>query len=291
MDSSLHIRQVGLEGALVAFGMLTVFASLVVDMASAHGLIAWMGRAGQWGLAFFALSSLAVYLVRDWHQQIELHRLKHSLEFEVIQRTSELVSSQQSLLQLANEDGLTGLLNRRAFMSRATEIITQAMHQGRPLSLVLFDVDYFKLINDQHGHAVGDEVLKAIAQTVRHNSRADDLLCRYGGEEFVMLMPITQADAAEVLVRRLHTAINDLRLIGSDGQPFRISVSVGLVALSDPAQQVQDPVKMLDQILSQADAAMYQVKNSGRNGIELRHGLWAIETSAWAALTQAARCT
>lgn len=74
------------------------------------------------------------------------------------------------------------------------------MRHAQPLSLVLFDVDHFKLINDQHGHAVGDEVLRVIAQTVRDNSRADDLLCRHGGEKFVMLLPATKADAAEVLV-------------------------------------------------------------------------------------------
>ncbi|MGD9842804.1 MAG: hypothetical protein AB7U99_07865, partial [Steroidobacteraceae bacterium] len=117
VDSARHIGQVGLEGALVAFGMLTVFISLLVDMASSHGFITWIGRAGQWGLVFFALSSLAVYLVRDWRQQIELHRFKHVLERQVEERTSELVASQQRLQQLANEDGLTGLLNRRAFMS------------------------------------------------------------------------------------------------------------------------------------------------------------------------------
>lgn len=286
VDSAMHVRQVGLEGMLVAFGMLTVFISLLVDMASAHGVINWIGRAGQWGLAFFALASLAVYLVRDWHQQIELNRLKHSLELEVVQRTSELTISQQRLLQLANEDDLTGLLNRRAFMARATEVITQAMQQGRPVSLVLFDVDHFKLINDQHGHATGDEVLKAIAQMVRQNSRAEDLLCRYGGEEFVMLMPMTRADAAETLVQRLRAAINSLHLTGSAGGTLQVSVSIGLVVLGDPAQQMQDPVRMLDQILSQADAAMYQVKNSGRNGVELRHGLWACETSAWMASKQ-----
>lgn len=108
----------GLEGALVAFGMLTVFVSLLIDMASAHGFIAWIGRTGQWGLVFFALSSLAVYLVRDWRQQIELHRFKHALEREVEDRTSALLVGQQRLQQRANEDGLTGLLNRRAFMSR-----------------------------------------------------------------------------------------------------------------------------------------------------------------------------
>lgn len=288
IESAAHVREEGLEGVLVALGMLTVFASLLIDMASAHGVIDWIGRTGQWGLAFFALASLAVYLVRDWHQQIELNRLQHSLELEVVQRTSELTISQQRLLQLANEDDLTGLLNRRAFMARATDVITQAMQQGKPLSLVLFDVDHFKLINDQHGHATGDDVLKAIAQAVRQNSRAEDLLCRYGGEEFVMLLPMTRADAAETLVQRLRMAINELRLSGSEGRALQVSVSIGLVALGNPAQQIVDPVKMLDQILSQADSAMYEVKNKGRNGVELRHGLWACETSAWAALKQAA---
>lgn len=281
IDSGRHIRQVSLEAALVAGGMLAVFVSLLVDMASAYGVITWIGRAGQWGLSFFALCSLAIYLVRDWHQQIELNRLKYSLEIEVAERTHQLTASQHRLLQLANEDDLTGLLNRRAFMARATEAIIQAMQQGKPLSLVLFDVDHFKLINDQHGHAAGDEVLRAIAQAVRHNSRSDDLLCRYGGEEFIVLMPGTRADAAEGAAQRLRVAINELSIPAKADQMLCVSISIGVVALSDPATELQDPVRMLDQILSQADAAMYYVKKNGRNGVQVRVGVWASETGAW----------
>ncbi|MFT3904820.1 MAG: GGDEF domain-containing protein [Steroidobacteraceae bacterium] len=284
VDVALHFRQAGLEGALMALGMLTVFVSLLIDMASAHGLIEWLGHAGQWGLAFFALSSLAVYLVRDWKQQIELHRLQHSLELQVLERTRELVLSQQRLLRLADEDALTGLLNRRAFMSRATEVVTLAMQQGDPLSLLLFDVDHFKSINDEQGHAVGDEVLKAIAAAVRADSRGEDLLCRYGGEEFVLLLPRMGAEGAEQRAQRVREAIGALRLQAIAPMRRQVSVSIGLVALSDAAQTPQNPVKMLDQILSQADAAMYQVKNSGRNGIQLRHGVWASDTAVWRAL-------
>ncbi|HEY6641604.1 diguanylate cyclase [Povalibacter sp.] len=283
VDGALHLRPVNLESGLMVGGISLVFISLLVDMASASGLIPWIGRAGQWGLACFALSSLGMYLVRDWRQQHELRRLQHSLEQQVEERTRELTASQEKLLQLAHEDPLTGLLNRRAFMTHALQITAQAMRHGEPLALVLFDVDHFKTFNDQHGHAVGDEVLRAIADVVRSNSRAGDLLCRYGGEEFVMLMPHTSAEAAQISVERLRVAIAGLEVQGLNGRVLSVSVSIGLVVLSEPARKLQDPERMLDQILSQADAAMYQIKNSGRNGVNLTYGLWSADTGAWTA--------
>ncbi len=268
-----HIRQVGLEGMLVVLGILTVFVSLLIDMASANGLIQWIGRAGQWGLAFFALSSLAIYLVRDWKQQHELNRLKHSLELEVAERTRELTASQRLLQQQAGEDYLTGLLNRRAFMTLATQLIAHAHSQHRPFSLLLFDVDNFKTINDRYGHALGDEVLKLIAQTAREHSRDSDLVCRYGGEEFVMLLQDTDAEVAESVAQRLRTAIAGLAIEIGEVLPLVVSVSIGVVALRNIQHESRTAEKILDEVLTHADAAMYRVKQSGRNGIQMLHEL------------------
>ena len=283
IEGVLRLRPVTPEGCLTVGGLFAIFVALLVDMASAHGFIPWTGRTAQWGLSIFAVSALGVYTIRVWRQRQELLHLQHSLEQKVAERTRELEASRERLLQFAHEDHLTGLLNRRAFMSQAMQTVAQAMRHREPIALVLFDVDHFKAINDQHGHAVGDEVLRAIADAVRSNSRVSDLVCRYGGEEFVVLMPRTTAEAALALVERLRTAIAAIAVEGRDARRLSISVSIGLIVLGEPTSPMQDPERMLDQLLSQADAAMYQIKNSGRNGVNLTHGLWSADTGAWEA--------
>lgn len=287
IEGALRLRPVTPEGCLTVGGLFAIFVALLVDMASAHSVIPWTGRTAQWGLSIFAVSALGVYTIRVWRQKQELLQLQHSLEHKVVERTRELEASQERLLQLAHEDHLTGLLNRRAFMNQAMQAVAQAMRHHEPVALVLFDVDHFKDINDQHGHALGDEVLRAIAGIVRNNSRASDLVCRYGGEEFVVLMPRTPAEAAQASVERLRTAIAGIAVEGRDALRLSISVSIGLIILSEPARQMQDPERMLDQLLSQADAAMYQIKNTGRNGVNLTHGLWSADTGAWEATRRA----
>lgn len=284
-----RLRPATPEGYFTVGGLLAIFVSLLVDMASAHNVIPWAGRTAQWGLSIFALSTLGVYTLRVRRQKQQLLHLQHSLEDKVAERTRELEESQQQLLQLAHEDHLTGLLNRRAFMNQAMQVVAHAMRHREPVALALFDVDHFKTINDLDGHAIGDEVLRAIGDVVRNSSRTSDLACRYGGEEFVVLMPRTSAEAAQASVERLRSAIAGIRVDGREGRRLTVSVSIGLIVLGEPAHQMQDPERMLDQLLSQADAAMYRIKKSGRNGVNLTHGLWSADTGAWEATRRAAR--
>ena len=144
-------------------GILALFISSILDMLSAHGLITWLGRTGQWGLTLFTLASLAIYLVRDWQQQAALKSLTENLESQVHIRTAELKASQHELQKLAREDYLTKLLNRRAFTEAAVTEVANAIRHQRPISLLLFDLDHFKDVNDIYGHAVGDIVLKEVA--------------------------------------------------------------------------------------------------------------------------------
>lgn len=265
-----HFRRQGHLGLLMAFGILTLFGSLLLDMLSAHGFINWIGHMGQFGLIFFTLTSLAIYLVQDWKQQISLGTLTEHLESEVEERTSELQASQKQLERMAHEDFLTSLLNRRSFSDQAITEISNAIRFPRPVSLLLFDIDHFKNVNDSYGHSAGDLVLKAIANATRKTCREGDLICRYGGEEFVVLLHATESEKAQVLATRLRQAINEIRVI-SDNQTISITASFGLSCLVEMKQTEESAEKLLERLLASADQAMYQVKMSGRDAVKVNN--------------------
>ena len=253
----------------MAFGILALFVSLMLDMMSAHGLIDWIGRMGQRGLVVFALASLSIYLLQDWQQQKDLNTLTMHLESEVEQRTQELRSSQKDLEKLAREDFLTSLLNRRAFSEQAVTEVARAIRQQSPLSLILFDIDHFKGINDNHGHSIGDLVLKAIAAATRETCRETDLTCRYGDEEFVVLLHATDSQQAQKLAARLRQVINDIEVRNNDDEVVTVTASFGLVYL-DNLNAVKEPAgQLLERLLCAADQVMYEVKTSGRDGVRM----------------------
>ncbi|OMH39402.1 hypothetical protein BGP75_03585 [Motiliproteus sp. MSK22-1] len=272
ISSASRYRSFGIQDGLVIFGILALFVSLLLDMLSSHALIDWIGRTGQWGLIFFTLAMLAVYFNKDWEQQITLRALTSSLELQVAERTQELTESQALLQQLAREDFLTGLLNRRAFMEQANGAVANAIRYYHPLSLMLFDIDFFKEINDTHGHATGDEILRALAKVAKKECREGDLICRYGGEEFVVLLHETPASDALMLVSRLQKVIQNIVVQSPDGKSVQITASFGLISYSRfqsdaEKEQYSTPSRLLELLLNQADQAMYDVKQTGRNGI------------------------
>jgi len=263
------VPKLGLRGLFMAFGILALFVSLMLDMMSAHGLIDWIGRMGQWGLIVFALTSLSIYLLQDWQQQKDLNALTMHLEAEVEARTQELRASQKDLEKLAREDFLTSLLNRRAFSEQAVTDVAGAIREQSPLSLMLFDIDHFKDINDTYGHGIGDLVLKAIAAATRETCRESDLICRYGGEEFVLLLHATDSQQAQKLAARLRQAINDIEVRSSKDEVITVSASFGLIYLEN-FNTVKEPARqLLERLLCAADQVMYEVKTSGRDGIRM----------------------
>ncbi|WP_119459550.1 PleD family two-component system response regulator [Rhodospirillaceae bacterium SYSU D60014] len=161
-------------------------------------------------------------------------------------------------LSLALTDSLTGLYNRR-YMTRHLEGLVQRMREsGKPLSIMLFDIDGFKSINDTYGHAVGDEILRHIAQRVAGNMRNFDMVARFGGEEFVVLMPDTPGDVAFSVAERLRERIGgEPFAVAGCPHPLDVTVSIGIAA----ASRLDAP----DDLLKRADAAMYQAKTGGRN--------------------------
>ena len=162
--------------------------------------------------------------------------------------------------RLATTDGLTGLLNRRHFFALATHELALSRRRAAPLTAAMLDIDHFKQINDRYGHPVGDQVIVTVAQRLTATVRGTDLLGRYGGEEFAVVLPDTDGDGSTILAERLRVVIGD-RPIDTDAGPLTVTVSIG-VGLAD-----YDADATLADLLSRADKALYRAKESGRNRV------------------------
>ncbi len=263
-----QLQKLELVGSVLMFGILTLFVSLMLDMLSAHNLISWLGHTSQWGLIFFVLASLVIYLVRDWQQQAALQAFTHHLELKVSERTAELQKSHHQLEQMAREDYLTKLLNRRSFSELALVELANAIRYKHPISLILFDLDHFKNINDQYGHSSGDLVLKAVASLVKQTCRKGELICRYGGEEFVILLHETDSKYAKQLAQRLCTTIKEIEII-TNNHTINITASFGLICLTDMDVYTGTVDQLMEQLLAKADKIMYEVKSSGRDAVKI----------------------
>ena len=175
-----------------------------------------------------------------------------------------LDQAEQHLRALTREDSLTKLFNRRYFFEVAAIEFERARRYGTTLSLMMIDLDFFKRVNDKYGHQAGDRVLNQVAHLMQSVVRATDIVGRYGGEEFVVLL--TQAGLAEamVLAERLRSKINNAEIV-VDGHRLRVSISIG-VSERLPADT------SFDDLVSRADSALYQAKAAGRNRTFDGHG-------------------
>ncbi|RMD88915.1 MAG: PleD family two-component system response regulator [Alphaproteobacteria bacterium] len=180
-------------------------------------------------------------------------------------------------MQLAMTDAVTGLYNRHYLTSHLETLIRTARHNHKPLSLAMIDIDHFKAINDEHGHAVGDEVLQEFGRRLARNVRGVDLAARYGGEEFVVAMPDTSLRDAHRIAERLRQTIEAPPFSVSEGRVIPVTVSIGLAALDDA-------IASGGQLVEKADMALYDAKNAGRNRVALAADP-DIETQADAAQT------
>ena len=165
----------------------------------------------------------------------------------------------QRSVSMAYTDALTGLYNRRYMNANLDRKIMEISDTAKPVSLVLFDIDHFKQINDLHGHAAGDEVLKAIASRITISVRDIDLVARYGGEEFVVIMPDTPAKIALRVAERLRQQVdNEPFPVSGVDKPLSVTISLGVATTFDPMEEA-------DSLLKRADEALYKAKNKGRN--------------------------
>ncbi|KFN43779.1 GGDEF domain-containing protein [Arenimonas oryziterrae] len=169
--------------------------------------------------------------------------------------------SQQELASAARLDYLTGICNRRAIEDLASRAIAAARRHGMPLAMMIIDVDHFKRINDEHGHEAGDQALIETVRRIRDSLRAEDLVGRLGGEEFVAVMPNTDAQSALAAAGRTRQAFADAPMFVS-GSQVRVTVSVGVAVLV--AEDAQ-----FSHLLRRADRAMYAAKAAGRNRVML----------------------
>ena len=159
----------------------------------------------------------------------------------------------------ASHDHLTGLLVRPIFTEQLTVELNRCRRYKRELSLIMLDIDNFKSVNDSHGHAVGDEVLKQFSRVLKDNVREIDCICRFGGEEFIILLPETSAESAQLFAERILGQIQKIR-IKARRKNIRITASIGVV--SYPRHY-----KSLRRLLTAADEAMYQAKSAGKNRV------------------------
>lgn len=198
------------------------------------------------------------YLTKPFNPQ-EL-RARVGIGERILRLEDHLLDTQAALRELATTDMLTGLLNRRAITERALAELERCERAGSSLSVALVDVDHFKRVNDTHGHMIGDRVLRAVADALTSNVRPYDHVGRWGGEEFLLVLPEVDGDAGTALADRVRArlAATDMGL-----GPGSVTVSMG-VAGTAPGQHLD-----LDALLSRADQALYAAKDAGRNRVHL----------------------
>jgi hemerythrin len=192
----------------------------------------------------------------------ELKELNASLESQVALRNQELLKANETLTYLASTDVLTGLANRRRAMQVLDELWHKNKQDGNTLALLMLDADGFKQINDEYGHDAGDEVLRELAKELGHGVRTDDILCRMGGDEFLVICPDTDLDGALLLGKKLHARIDKLRIRAGEGVWIG-SISMG-VASTTPAQG-----SGIDALIKGADEGLYAAKGAGKNCVRV----------------------
>ncbi len=160
---------------------------------------------------------------------------------------------------LATHDGLTGLANRAVFDRDLDREIARVRRYGTPLSLVVADIDHFKAVNDSHGHLAGDAALRAVAAALRQTLRQVDVICRYGGEEFAVLLPMTDLPGALIVAERLRVAVSEQPIRSPAPGDLRVTISLGVAVLGEGEAR--------SDFFARADAALYASKSRGRNRV------------------------
>jgi two-component system, cell cycle response regulator len=199
------------------------------------------------------------YLMRPIDKQELLARVNTQLRRW--RYTEQLRSNVQATIEAAVTDALTGLFNRRYMESQLAAHVDQATHRGRTLAVLALDIDFFKSVNDTHGHDTGDQVLKELAQRLKRNVRNLDVVCRTGGEEFIIILPETDRDAAQSIAERIRRSVSAKHFcMGSKSGPLGLTISIGVANLDGTHDS-------MDELLKRADQALYRAKREGRNRV------------------------
>lgn len=195
--------------------------------------------------------------------QAALEHANAELETRVSERTHELQEANRKLEELAHTDALTGLANRRQFIAAADVEIARARRAGRPLSVIVCDIDRFKQVNDTYGHLVGDQAICHVAAGLVAAVRLVDVVGRFGGDEFVILLPDIALDDAYLVAERLRVHLSAGQLLLDDGRLVDITLSIGVATLAPADTHLED-------IFHRADTGLFAAKNSGRNRVSVQ---------------------
>jgi two-component system cell cycle response regulator len=199
------------------------------------------------------------YLIRPLDRQELLARV--NTQIRRCRYAEQLRSNVQASMEMAVTDALTGLYNRRYMESQTSVLVEHAANRGKTLSVVVLDVDHFKAVNDTHGHDVGDRVLQELAARLRACVRNIDLICRMGGEEFVVVLPDAGMEIALKVAERIRRIMSAKPFdAGARAGPLAITVSLGVSLIESPSDSIDDIVK-------RADEALYRAKREGRNRV------------------------
>jgi diguanylate cyclase (GGDEF)-like protein len=243
--------------AVIAFHISTDTNGLVT-LSSIIGLAAYLSLIG---IEFFS------YTEQLHTVQHTLDNQKQTLEYAnaVLQGQIERINDlQEKLHDQANRDSLTGLFNRRYLEGTLERELARCRREGASLSMLMLDIDHFKTVNDSHGHQAGDEVLRAFSRLLLEHARAEDIVCRYGGEEFLLILPkmplgIAQERAAQLLM------MFQAQTVSFGALRIRTTVSIGIAATPDHGDAA-------DGLIRCADDALYQAKRAGRNRVVVFDG-------------------
>jgi diguanylate cyclase (GGDEF)-like protein len=208
-----------------------------------------------------------VEYLRQANAQIE--GMNRELEKQVADRTAELEEANLRLEQLTLTDDVTGLFNQRFLHGRLGEEFERARRYGHGLAILMLDLDYFKQVNDSHDHLFGTRVLRRVGKILVSNVRSMDMVVRYGGDEFVVLLPHTRLDLAVPVGERLRSEV-ELSDVGDAGEPYHASTSVGVAAIRETQAE------SAEELLRAADKALYLAKATGRNRVAVMHGAHAV---------------
>jgi diguanylate cyclase (GGDEF)-like protein len=191
-------------------------------------------------------------------------------EMELLNLLSHHVATAFEYSQLyesATRDGLTGLLRRGAVLDAMNTELDRSRRFGRPLAVAMADLDSFKEVNDRYGHLKGDLTLKRVAEVMQRGLRVTDQVGRFGGEEFLMVLPETDLDGVHVVAEKLRNLVEGVRVRADNGEEIRVTISIGVVALEQFATGSRPEV---NELIEAADAALYEAKAGGRNRVEMR---------------------
>jgi diguanylate cyclase (GGDEF)-like protein len=249
----LHRVRYALAG--VALGLGAPLGSLLLRFLFHHAGETWPARlAHEWMLA----SYFYVYMTVGTMTAFAIFGYVLGAREDVLEKEKKYVSN------LAIKDGLTGLYNHRYLLEHLTAEFEQVKRYGFPLTCLMLDVDNFKHVNDQHGHVFGDRVLRVLARILREQVRRVDTAGRYGGEEFLILMPHSIAVDVLPVADRIRAEFQEYPF-HVDGQTINVTISIGIATASPATGHVKDKKSLLEA----ADAALYKAKSEGKNRIQI----------------------